>query len=226
MTIPGFVVWLSRILAIGMSVSACSTPNVLRLENVGLIADLAQYEIRALQPGGRLLEDGWQIENFEAAHGDRPRNVSARYPIRPMRIVRNLNVEAQNIANDLSGSSFQETLGSAVFGERIGSKIVSQNAIDVGGRRGYRVTFDYVNLDQREFDPNAPLTRVDLVLVSVAVTADMLAFRSDSRSGKPFRASGLLILVHANGTTDHSLTAAAFEGLLTRFVFPEEPPHP
>jgi|GEM_PF-5557199 len=126
---------------------------------------------------------------------------------------RTLDVMAKNIANDVSGSAFFDSFGS-MFGKRVASKVLSGQVVKIGSQSGYRVTFDVVNLDQRELDENAPVTRVDLVLVPVAVATKLY------KDGGDFWARGLMMMFHKNDVAAYEQTVSDFDWFLTQFRFP------
>lgn len=152
---------------------------------------------------------GWEIE---LSHRDSNGFIRVGvFPWHPDVPARNLKVMAENIANDVSGSQLSVGWG-ALFGKRVASKVVSGKGFLLGGISAYRVTFEVLNLDQRELDPDSPVTKIDLVLSAAPVVTDL-----DANVGS-FRGRGLLMLIHSNDVVSYEKTEPEFSDLLDRIV--------
>jgi hypothetical protein len=151
---------------------------------------------------------GWDAEfSHQSSNGSVLVGAIPRHPDVPSR---NIDIIAKNIANDVSGSEL--SLGwRAAYGKRVASKIVSGQSIVLGGVSAYRVTFDVVNLDQREHDPNSPETRIDLVLSSASVIVRV----EDDGPGRNVQA--LLMLIHSNDVASYAKTEPDFSEMLRRY---------
>ena len=98
---------------------------------------------------------------------------------------------AENFVNNLSGNAYSSYLGSGVDERRVATKILSSQPIGLRGLHAQIITFDLVSLDQLELDPNAPRTRVDLVLARTN-------FRKVLDNSTPFEVPAYLLVAYAN----------------------------
>lgn len=77
---------------------------------------------------------------------------------------KDVQVLAENYVNNLSGAADTGYFGKQVHTRRVATKIVASEPISLLGRPAHAVTFEVVDLDQLEMDPNAPRTRAEIVL--------------------------------------------------------------
>lgn len=116
---------------------------------------------------------------------------------------KNVQVLAENYVNNLSGNAYSSYLGSAVDERRVATKILRSQSIGFNGLHAHVVTFDLVSVDQLQLDPNAPRTRVEMVLVRTP-------FYKTLQNGTEFQVPAYLLIGYAND-------AAAFDSQLATF---------
>jgi len=119
-----------------------------------------------------------------------------------------LSAVAEEWANSYSGMQFSFASGSA---RRIASKIIESKAREVGGQPAREVTFDVVDVDQLQLDPQAPRTRIRAVFVHAPLVKEFL----DSGLVSP----AFLFVAYASDEHKFVKLTADYEGILARIHF-------
>lgn len=118
----------------------------------------------------------------------------------------------ETYVNDLSGSAvgFQ---GGFIDKQRYATKIVESRQVRVAGFIGHAVTFDSVNLDQLQLDPDAPRTTSELVLLPIPLL-QTLEFVNGS-----IRVRAYMLLGYSNTKRDFDDQLSTFHAMLERLHF-------
>lgn len=127
-------------------------------KNVGIYLDRMPW----VQPDGSEIEVSYLPYDLKFRHGNGSLLVVATVAVpRHLRNLR-LSAVAEEWANSYSGIQFSFKRGE---GQRMASKIIESKGRDLAGRPAREVTFDVVDVDQLQLDPNAPRKRIRAVFV-------------------------------------------------------------
>ena len=119
-----------------------------------------------------------------------------------------IDVLAKRFVNGLSADIGTDFFRDGYTERRVATDMKKIERTTVFGRQAAAVTFEAVNLNQLELNPNAPRIRVELVLCEVPMIATFLD------SGRKVRALPMIAYAHDAERFDEHL--AAFHQLLTR----------
>jgi hypothetical protein len=130
-----------------------------------------------------------------------------------------LRVLAEDWANRLTGTLYQSQLVATERSNRLATKLLESRTVRVGDRPGHAVTFEVVDLDKRELDPDAPGTRVRALFVSASLRKHL---ESLSPGYGDFDAPACLLLGYANDDAEFDESLADFERLVAAVRFADE----
>jgi hypothetical protein len=135
-------------------------------------------------------------------------------PLPPEMNGKRLGVVAENWANDLSGTVFDAPLLASRRSKRLATKIVESEATRVAGHAAQAVTFEVVDLDQRELDANAPRTKVRALFVEGKLRKLL------EGHDRTYDVSGCLFIGYANDAATFDQLRPTFDRLLGGFEIP------
>lgn len=124
-------------------------------------------------------------------------------PIPQELINKHIKVLAENYVNNLNGAAGTGYFGKDLRTRRIATQIIKSEPISLLGAHAHAVTFDMVDLDQLQMNPNAPRTRVEIVLAQTN-------FAKSLGGSQRFRVPGYLLAGYSND-------AGAFDEQLATF---------
>jgi hypothetical protein len=129
-----------------------------------------------------------------------------------------LRVLAEDWANHLTGTLYQAQLVAAEErSNRLATKLLESEPVRVAGVAAYAVTFEVVDLDKRELDPDAKGTRVRALFVNAPLRKQLEALTP----GYPdLDVPALLFIGYANDDDDYDEGLADFERLVRAVHFP------
>lgn len=119
---------------------------------------------------------------------------------------------AENFVNNLSGNVYNEYFGIGPAERRVATQILESKAIGFFGLPAQMVRFDLVSVDQLELDPNAPRTRVEMVLVRTR-------FVKTLHNGQTFRAPAYLLIGYSNDAVRFDSQLADFRRFASQIEF-------
>jgi hypothetical protein len=127
-----------------------------------------------------------------------------------------VRVLAENYAGEISGSVYEAALDSRVTERRVSTKLLAGGPIEFGSHKGHAVTFDVADLNRLELDPQAPRTRVTVILIEGAFDKHMELIGGSLTGGGGATVPALLLLGYANDAGVFEAHLPDFNELLTR----------
>jgi hypothetical protein len=175
-----------------------------REKNLGIYRDSIDW----VDASGRSENLEYVIYDLKFRHGNG--SILAVSTVAVPSRLRNLRLStfAEEWANSYNGMQFSFKRGE---GRRMASKIIESKAREVGGRVAREVTFDVVDVDQLQLDPQAPRTRIRATFVQAPLVKEFL--------GSGFAPPAFLFVAYLSDEKKFDKLVGDYEGLLARIHF-------
>jgi hypothetical protein len=176
---------------------------------------LYRRKVEWILPDGSSMRVGLVVHDLKFLHNSGAVLSVRRVPVPFHMQTMNLSAVAEEWANSNNGTLVEFSFDSTLLARRSASKLIDSQARTISGHPAREVTFELVDVDQLQFNPQAPRTRIRALFIQAPIVKQLNSMQMIGD------VPAVLLVAYAHDAQKFDKLVPDYESLVSRIRIPQ-----